>query len=344
MKRKSTALVDYAGSDDNSSDSSSEEKPHTKKKSRTSSTHEPSSSTSPPSATQPTSRPRKLPSLAPSITGPVHVDNPALHQGRIRSVPHVDGQWACHVYVPVTLKPRSALRDVLEDAIQSAKTANMSAFHTFWDAETPRPELHISLSRPIFLRAHQREDLKRAVKRVARETQGFSTSFTSFSVLTNDENTRAFLTVDVGAGHPELAAMTANLTPYLRSIRQQEYYSDPKYHASIGWSLLSSEKMKCATSTATVNGAINKPDTAATISNWAASASEASEDRSSSADTPSSNTTSPPAFTSIPAFPEVVVDDLNRTYGSRLVKVGLVDVGRLSVRIGKEVSSWAFGS
>ena len=155
------------------------------RKSRTSSTHEPSSSTSPPSAIQPTSRPRKLPSLASSIIGPVHVDNPALHQGRIRSVPHVDGQWACHVYVPVTLKPRSALRDVLEDAIQSAKvgvqdymglpaqeTAEMSAFHTFWDAETPRPELHISLSRPIFLRAHQREDLKRAVKRVARETQG----------------------------------------------------------------------------------------------------------------------------------------------------------------------------
>ncbi|KAL1693762.1 hypothetical protein GGG16DRAFT_123128 [Schizophyllum commune] len=323
MKRKLAALVDYAGSDDNSSDSSSDEKPHTKKKSRTSSTHEPSSSTSPPSATQPTSRPRKLPSLAPSITGPVHVDNPALHQGRIRSVPHVDGQWACHVYVPVTLKPRSALRDVLEDAIQRAKTAKMSAFHTFWDAETPRPELHISLSRPIFLRAHQREDLKRAVKRVARETQGFSTSFTSFSVLTNDENTRAFLTVDVGAGHPELAAMTAKLTPFLRSIRQQEYYSDPKYHASIGWTLLSP---KCATSTSAVN---DKNE--ATIS-------------ANAAETPAIPATSTDlSFASLPAFPETVVDGLNSTYGSRIVKVGLVEVGRVSVRIGKEVSSWPLG-
>ncbi|KAL1736866.1 hypothetical protein EV714DRAFT_197664 [Schizophyllum commune] len=324
MKRKSVALVDYAGSDDNSSDSSSDEKPHTKKKGRTSSTHEPSSSTSPPSATQPTSRPRKLPSLAPSITGPVHVDNPALHQGRIRSVPHVDGQWACHVYVPVTLKPRSALRDVLEDAIQSAKTAKMSAFHTFWDAETPRPELHISLSRPIFLRAHQREDLKRAVKRVARETQGFSTSFTSFSVLTNDENTRAFLTVEVGAGHPELAAMTAKLTPFLSSIRQQEYYSDPKYHASIGWTLLSP---KSATSTSAVNG-----KNEATIS-------------ANAAETPAVPATSTDlSFASLPAFPEMVVDGLNSTYGSRIVKIGLVEVGRVSVRIGKEVSSWALCS
>ncbi|KAI5835258.1 hypothetical protein K523DRAFT_291933 [Schizophyllum commune Tattone D] len=337
MKRKLAALVDYAGSDDNSSDSSSDEKPHTKKKNRTSSTHEPSSSTSPPSATQPTSRPRKLPSLAPSITGPVHVDNPALHQGRIRSVPHVDGQWACHVYVPVTLKPRSALRDVLEAVIQSAKvgvqdymglpaleTAKMSAFHTFWDAETPRPELHISLSRPIFLRGHQREDLKRAVKRVARETQGFSTSFTSFSVLTNDENTRAFLAVDVGAGHPELATMTAKLTPFLRSIRQQEYYSDPKYHASIGWALLSP---KCATSTSAVNG-----KNEATIS-------------ANAAETPAIPATSTDlAFASLPAFPETLVDGLNSTYGSRTVKVGLVEVGRVSVRIGKEVSSWALGS
>uniref|UniRef100_D8PZL2 U6 snRNA phosphodiesterase n=1 Tax=Schizophyllum commune (strain H4-8 / FGSC 9210) TaxID=578458 RepID=D8PZL2_SCHCM len=324
MKRKSAALVDYAGSDDNSSDSSSDEKPHTRKKTRASSTHEPSSSTSPPFATQPTSRPRKLPYLAPSITGPVHVDNPALHQGRIRSVPHVDGQWACHVYVPVTLKPRSALRDVLEDAIQRAKTSGMSAFHTFWDAETPRPELHISLSRPIFLRAHQREDLKRAVKRVARETQGFSTSFTSFSVLTNDENTRAFLTVDVGAGHPELAAMTSKLTPFLRSVRQQEYYSCPKYHASIGWTLLSP---KYATSTSAVDG-----ENDATVS---ANAAETSAIPATSIDT---------TFASIPAFPEGVVDGLNKTYGSRIVKVGLVEVGRVSVRIGKEVSSWALGS
>jgi U6 snRNA phosphodiesterase len=36
-----------------------------------------------------------------------------------------------------------------------------------WNSEDDQPELHVSLTRPVYLRHHQREDFKKAVQRIA---------------------------------------------------------------------------------------------------------------------------------------------------------------------------------
>jgi len=107
--------------------------------------------------------------------------------------------------------------------------------------------LHISLSRPTYLRAHQREQFKRAVKGVATRFSPFSASFSTFSELTNDEQTRTFLAMEIGAGHAELAALTEALTPALRAVRQKEFYDDPRFHASVAWALRRSLCPPCPT-------------------------------------------------------------------------------------------------
>ena len=118
-----------------------------------------------PGLTEPTHR--KLPALSSSLTVPTPVDDPALHQGRIRTVPHVEGQYATHIYVPLVLHQNDALYTLVEDALTLAK-ARVPSLHTIGRQErgkvnAVRWELHISLSRPLFLRAHQREEFKRAV-------------------------------------------------------------------------------------------------------------------------------------------------------------------------------------
>lgn len=79
---------------------------------------------------------------------------------------------------------------------------------------------HLSLTRPMYLRAHQRDILKEAVKEVANKVPRcaiglvhplrsshrtvvlrFSASFTSFVVLDNDTKTRSFLAIEIGAGY-----------------------------------------------------------------------------------------------------------------------------------------------
>ena len=135
--------------------------------------------------------------MSATIVGPDHVDDPALHQGRIRSTPHVEGQFAAHVYVSLNLgrhSPMSRLYKVVQAVLRDAKQ-EVPALRDIWTTKSsgvvnastekeakdePKRELHISLSRPIFLRAHQREDLKRAVKKVAKSSKPSVLAFLLF--------------------------------------------------------------------------------------------------------------------------------------------------------------------
>ena len=96
------------------------------------------------------------------------MDNPALHQGRIRTTPHVEGQFAAHVYVSLPLGRQSSLYKLVQEIFLDAKGTLPTLREIWQDSNSQRPELHISLSRPIFLRAHQREEFKRSVKNIAK--------------------------------------------------------------------------------------------------------------------------------------------------------------------------------
>ncbi|KAF5390669.1 hypothetical protein D9757_002740 [Collybiopsis confluens] len=178
---------------------------------------------------------KKLPSLSPSLLVPAPKDDPALHQGRIRSTPHVDGQWASHIYVPIRVESHSAIQKLLIDALETAQKLE-PALHPFETGQSF--DLHVSLSKPIFLRAHQRQDLKQAVRTLAQKCRSFKLSLTTFSILTNDEKTRTFLALDVGSGHHQLKSLSDDLSPFLSNLRQNEYYADPQFHVSIAWALL----------------------------------------------------------------------------------------------------------
>lgn len=173
MKRtRTTILVSYG----ESSDSENEQKPG----------HPPNERPKPlsPVAPPPPPKKRKLPALPAYLAPAVPLDDPSKHQGRTRTTPHVDGQWAAYVYVPLAL--RGALRRVVARAMDIANeematltsTSTSPTLHVL-GAEDPDPgagagtvadvrELHVSLTRPFFLRASQREDMKRAVRDVAK--------------------------------------------------------------------------------------------------------------------------------------------------------------------------------
>lgn len=130
---------------------------------------------------------RKLPPLSSQLAIPIPTDNPSKHQGRIRTTPHVEGQWATYVYVTVKAGARDAIGKLVRKIHRSAKDReNMECLRSIGfdigdelgkDASndergrTEGDELHISLSRPIFLRAHQREEFKRAVRTIAKSNK-----------------------------------------------------------------------------------------------------------------------------------------------------------------------------
>lgn len=146
---------------------------------------------------------RKLPTLSTSLQSKAPVDDPALHEGRTRTTPYAEGQWAAYVYVPVNINSKTPLRKLLDDIHRSAQE-KAPTLHRIGTAIGRDLELHISLTRPIYLRAHQREDLRRAVKMIAGAHKPFAASFATFSELKNDEKTRSFVTFEIGAGHNEV--------------------------------------------------------------------------------------------------------------------------------------------
>jgi hypothetical protein len=119
---------------------------------------------------------RRLPPLSQSLLPVVPVDDPALHQGRARTTPHVEGQWAAHVYVPVFIERRDPLGVVLKDATACAKEL-VPGLLPVGEGMDKAMELHISLTRPTYLRAHQREDLKRAIKSASQTCSAYIPSF-----------------------------------------------------------------------------------------------------------------------------------------------------------------------
>ena len=187
MKR---TLVSYGG-DSSTSENESETSPPPNKKPNSSSSSSPQP---PPPGTkqqqQQQKRKRKLPALPAHLAPSVPPDNPSKHQGRTRTTPHVDGQWAAYVYVPVSLRggggsATAPLRRVVERAVGIAKTPAGETrtgvvpvyTRTVGSSESGKgegdeaavgDELHVSLTRPFFLRAYQREEMKRAVRDIAK--------------------------------------------------------------------------------------------------------------------------------------------------------------------------------
>lgn len=106
---------------------------------------------------------RTLPALSQVFLPIVPIDNPAEHQGRVRGTPYVEGQWCAHVYVSVGIPHASSLGRLLHDVLRSAQS-EVPCMKPLIEEKDAIHELHISLSRPIYLRAHQREDLKKAVR------------------------------------------------------------------------------------------------------------------------------------------------------------------------------------
>lgn len=64
--------------------------------------------------------------------------------------------------------------------------------------------LHISLTRPITVRAHERDEFVAEATSALPAQCSFALAFSRFARLRNDEATREFLVLEVGAGREQV--------------------------------------------------------------------------------------------------------------------------------------------
>ncbi|KAF1997668.1 hypothetical protein P154DRAFT_440761 [Amniculicola lignicola CBS 123094] len=133
-------------------------------------------------------------------------DNPSLHGGRRRAVPHVEGNWPSHVYlewIPLQTEADeltnliNAVRSAVEDANKGLRAKLpvpkiVSSLRSEFDAPLP---LHISLSRTLQIRTDDRdnflETLNNCLQKAAIKT--FPVEFAELKWVPNYQRNRWFL-------------------------------------------------------------------------------------------------------------------------------------------------------
>ncbi|EZF34978.1 U6 snRNA phosphodiesterase [Trichophyton mentagrophytes] len=123
-------------------------------------------------------------------------DDPSLHNGRTRAIPHVVGNWPTHIYLE--WYPNNAELGVLSNIIKECESTEGSgiAIHSllYSDLGAQLP-LHISLSRPVVLLTEQRESYLDLFRDYIYNSkiQPFEVSPRNLAWVSNFEHTRWFL-------------------------------------------------------------------------------------------------------------------------------------------------------
>jgi hypothetical protein len=182
----------------------------------------------------------------------------------------------------------------------------------------------------------------------------FTASFATFAHLTNDERTRNFLTLEIGAGHEKVSctysctvpilcrsphaqikALSEALTPTLNLLRQKTFYSEPRFHASFAWALIqpSSHLLDSALPPKACDASEHQSTLPPVIERTPILAT-----REASPVLP----TSKASFPAVSCLDEMLLRDLIAAHGKALAtsKTGAFDVERICVRIGQDVCSW----
>ncbi|KAL6837765.1 hypothetical protein V8C40DRAFT_15339 [Trichoderma camerunense] len=255
------ALVDYSSSSSHS-DSENDEAPSAPPAKRRK--HSPGSGSQPNAPSAPSSSESGLPPL-PSAFHDLYastvrhsvVDDPALHQGRKRLIPHVVGNWPSHLYIEW-----HPLADQHEKLVQlvckvNEHIGNRAKLHNFLTSDLGAPlPLHISLSRPISLSTSNKDVFLDKISSAlhASAVPQFSVSPKRLKWYKSPDSNRTFLVLQVASSqasnstgalsNPELMRLLSACNDVVKSFDQPILYqtketdsADEAFHISIGWTL-----------------------------------------------------------------------------------------------------------
>ncbi|KAL4234895.1 poly(U)-specific 3'-to-5' RNA exonuclease [Mactra antiquata] len=154
-----------------------------------------------------------------------HEDS-ASFDGRVRSFPHEEGNWATSIY---------ACYDCDDDNFIHLKQELFKCLypHEFKVME----DYHVSLSRTVTVRHHWIEDISKMLTKKFSNIKGCCCEVDNVDILVNDEKTRSFLVLTVCSANDVLEQYVSVVDECFEEYKLQKYYQPPKFHVSIGWCL-----------------------------------------------------------------------------------------------------------
>lgn len=161
-------------------------------------------------------------------------DEPNQEDGKVRSYPHERGQWTTHVHASLSEESVERLREVLGDALIDSSPGALRNIRALDD-------FHVSLFRGhCVLRFHHIPLVVNALTQSLAKLSSFTVVLNFVQILTNDENTRKFISVcdrrsqEESSGQVQQIMKTIDKT--LRQFVDLKEYSDATIlHSSLLW-------------------------------------------------------------------------------------------------------------
>ncbi|KIX01748.1 uncharacterized protein Z518_09475 [Rhinocladiella mackenziei CBS 650.93] len=191
-------------------------------------------------------------------------DDPILHAGRTRQVPHVVGNWPTHVYLEwyPSKTELATLDDVIQNTSQVFDTSSHSLADSLHSCLRSDPgallPLHISLSAPLVLRTEQRELFHQSLgqRLVRSHVKPFTVHITGLDWVANHDETRYFLVLKLSRPeNNDLNKLLSLCNETAQEFELAQLYNDESiksrqqmvdktdaFHISIAWTLQEPDK------------------------------------------------------------------------------------------------------
>ncbi|KAK2741891.1 poly(U)-specific 3'-to-5' RNA exonuclease [Myotisia sp. PD_48] len=165
-------------------------------------------------------------------------DDPSLHDGRARAIPHIVGNWPTHIYLE--WYPNHKELQILSGIISTyelklAEEDQLQIHSLLYNELAVQLPLHISLSRPVVLLTDQRQRFLDLYQDEINTSgvRPFRLSMKSLDWVSNSENTRWFLVIRVTRPpNDELNRLLDLSNIVLAQFNQTPLYNDAARHQS----------------------------------------------------------------------------------------------------------------
>ncbi|KAL4339683.1 hypothetical protein GQ457_08G034720 [Hibiscus cannabinus] len=169
---------------------------------------------------------------------------------RLRSFPHIEGNYALHVYIPVLIP--SVSKKEMGQFLKKVPSF-VPALHVV-DIDVPLDvlckeenkleqvalgrEFHISLGRTVPIRVHQIDSVVTMLRQKLQFLKRYWIDFNKWEVFVNDDKSRTFLSLEVVTGGlTEITKQIQAVNEVYKLHNLPEFYKDPRPHISLAWAL-----------------------------------------------------------------------------------------------------------
>jgi len=182
------------------------------------------------------------------------------HQGRVRTFPHIEGNFATHVFTDILiplecLQPLESFLKLLQRHLPTLLPVEDGEGVTAAGV-LARPLYHLSFSRTVAVKQGQIASLIASLREKLRRSKPFAITLGhQIEIFTNDDRTRTFLAFSAastltdnntgsGGGHASRNSSCDAILNTILSVSTSfklhglpEFYENPRPHVSIAWAL-----------------------------------------------------------------------------------------------------------